>query len=82
MTDTDPRIEQLFTQMIMSKTGEERLRMGFEMYETARKFVEASILAPAGSVDFLQALFLRFYGTDLPEQFKKNFITALMNKKA
>jgi hypothetical protein len=81
MTDTDPRIEQLFIRMIMSKTGEERLRMGFEMYDTARKFVAASISAPEGSADFLQALFLRFYDTDLPQQFKQNFITKLQKNK-
>ena len=82
MTDTDPRIEQMFIQMTMSKTGEERPRMGFEMYETARSFVEASIRAPKGSVDFLQALFLRFYDTGLPERIKREFMTELQKKHA
>ncbi len=82
MTDTDPRIEQLFIQMIMSKTGEERLRTGFDMYETARRFVEASIRAPKGSADFLQALFVSFYDADLPERFKREFMTELQKKHA
>lgn len=49
----------------MSRSGEDRLRMGDSMYATARALVVASILerTPAASAgDVRQALFLRFYG--------------------
>lgn len=44
MKDTPPEVESFFNELMMKKTGEERLRMGFSMFEMARKQVLASIL--------------------------------------
>ncbi|MBI5409790.1 MAG: hypothetical protein HZA14_10530 [Nitrospirae bacterium] len=44
MKDTHPVMEERFFRMIMEKTGEERLKMGFDMCATARRLVTASRL--------------------------------------
>jgi hypothetical protein len=75
MKDTTPEIESLFNQMMMSKSGQERLKMGFSMFEMARKQVLASILHQnpnADSKEIRKQLFLRFYGEDFtPEEREK-----------
>ncbi|MCC6545500.1 MAG: hypothetical protein IT392_13565, partial [Nitrospirae bacterium] len=45
MNDTTPEIEALFNQMIMKKSGQERMMMGFSMFDMARMQVEAGIRA-------------------------------------
>lgn len=75
MKDTTPEIESLFNQMMMNKTGQERLKMGFSMFEMARKQVLASILNQNPNADpkeIRKQLFLRFYGQDFtPEKCEK-----------
>lgn len=44
MKDTKKYIEDKFTKMIMKKSGEERIKMGFEMFEFAKKTIAASLL--------------------------------------
>jgi len=77
MKDTHPGIERMFVSMMMSKSGEERLNMGFEMYEFSRMFAQASIKAREVSPDFVKELFLRFYGNDLPERVIQGFFSAV-----
>lgn len=75
MNDTSPEVASLFNELMMKKTGEERLRMGFSMFEMARKQVFASILNQNPNADpkeIRKQLFLRFYGNDFtPEECEK-----------
>lgn len=75
MNDTSPEVESFFNELMMKKTGEERLRMGFSMFDMARKQVLASILNQnpnADSKEIRKQLFLRFYGQDFtPEECEK-----------
>lgn len=75
MNDTPPEVESFFNELMMKKTGEERLRMGFSMFEMARKQVLASILNQNPNADpkeIRKQLFLRFYGQDFtPEECEK-----------
>jgi hypothetical protein len=67
MTDTSPAVERRYREMLLQRSGGERMKMGGSMFATARALVEASIRArePAVSAAALrQALFLRFYGGD------------------
>ena len=72
MNDTAPEIESLFYQMIMEKSGEERLMMGFSMFDMARMQVEAGIRAnkpDATRQEIRREIFLRFYGQEFsPEE--------------
>lgn len=77
MKDTSPVVEERFFKMIMERSGEERLRMGFEMDETARRLVAASVIntdRKASEMDIKIAVFERFYGNDLSSGIKREFI--------
>jgi len=65
--DTDFVIEERFREMMMRKSGEERMLMGFSMYETAKQFVVSSIKNNNPNIslsELRQEIFLRFYGND------------------
>ena len=70
MKDTPADVEARYRRMLLARPGENRLRMGFSMYATARALVVASILAsePGAAPERIrQAIFLRFYGRDFDE---------------
>lgn len=77
MKDTHPEIEELFFRMMMEKSGEERLRMGFEMDTIARKLVTASILQerPLASEDDIKVAILeRFYKNEISPEVRQKII--------
>ena len=77
MKDTHPEIEERFFKMVMEKSGEERLKMGFEMNLMARRLATASILQNTpqfSEEDVKLAIFDRFYGSDLPSEVKQKVI--------
>ena len=77
MKDTHPEIEERFVKMLMEKSGEERLKMGFEMDETARRLTAASLLnenREASELDIRIAVFNRFYEIDLSPEIRQKVI--------
>ena len=76
MNDTALHIEEHYKQMLMSRSGEERLKMGCSMNTTAKKIVRASLLQknPQATENALRReLFLRIYANDFdPDIEKKN----------
>ena len=67
MNDTSLEVESRFHEMVMKKSGQERLKMGFSMFNMARRQVVASIrmYKPDADVrDIKSGIFLRFYGED------------------
>lgn len=72
MHDAAPEIEAKMKELIMTKSGEERLIMGCSMFSFARKMALASILeeygdnAPPGIIK--KELFLRFYDRDMDRE--------------
>lgn len=84
MKDTHSAIEEQFLKMIMKKSGEERMRMGFDMDETARKLVTASVLyetPQASEKEIKIAIFNRFYGNDFSPEVRENFIKMIKGLK-
>lgn len=80
MKDTHPAMEEKFLKMMAEKTGEERLKFGFEMYDMARAIVSASV--PAGSEkETLANIFNRFYDNDLPFEFRQKFLEKLRERR-
>jgi hypothetical protein len=75
MRDTSPEIEKQYLQMMMERSGQERLKMGFSMVNLARKQALASIIRnnlTAGAEEIRKELFLRFYAEDFsPEDQEK-----------
>ncbi len=75
MKDTSLENEKQFIAMMMERSGQERLKMGFSMFNLARKQVLASIRRnkpTASGEEIRKELFFRFYGNEFsPEDQKK-----------
>ena len=55
-------------------SGEKRLMMGFSMFKTVQKLVQASLISKSVKptpADLKRALFLRFYKNDFRPEVKK-----------
>ncbi|MDI6761175.1 MAG: hypothetical protein QMD05_10160 [Candidatus Brocadiaceae bacterium] len=80
MKDTAPEVAQLFHNRLMALSGEERLKMGCSMYDTARRLVIASLKAQNPHIsptELRKALFLRLYGKDFEPETITKILTAL-----
>ena len=75
MNDTSPEMDKRFQEMIMAKSGQERLLMGFSMFETARRQVIATI--KGGNADIKKELFVRFYGADYSQEEMEKILQAM-----
>ncbi|MBM2839198.1 MAG: hypothetical protein HW415_1823 [Deltaproteobacteria bacterium] len=75
MNDTSPEMDKRFQEMIMAKSGQERLLMGFSMFETARRQVIATI--KGGNADIKKELFVRFYGADFSQEEMEKILQAM-----
>ncbi len=67
MNDTPPAVRELFRRMMMEKSPEERLRMGSEMHDSARRMVLASLPEGMTEGERACALLRRFYSRDFDE---------------
>jgi hypothetical protein len=61
MKDTTPEIEKKYRQMLMAKSGAERVKMASSMFETAKKFVEASLPEGLTEEEKRKAMIKRIY---------------------
>ncbi len=85
MNDTPPAVERRFRDLMLERSGEERLRMGCSMHATAQALVRASVLEEdpqASPAAIRRALFLRFYGTDFDAEARQRIIAALEETEA
>jgi hypothetical protein len=79
MNDTNPEIESRFIKMMMRKSGQERLKMGFSMFDMARRQIMASVEMNKPDADIKhirKEIFLRFYG----EEFSKKERERILNR--
>lgn len=81
MSDTTPAVEQRYREMLMKLSPERRLIQSCRMFTTAKRLAESSIRSTqtAGTVDdetVRRELFLRFYGTEVPERLRKIVLEA------
>ena len=63
MIDTPPDVARLYHEMLMARSGAERLRMGCDLFMAARRLALAGLQAQSPD-DLPARLFLRFYGRD------------------
>jgi hypothetical protein len=80
MKDTDPRIEKIYSDMMKSKSGAEKLKMGCSMFSTSKKLIEAGIRhrrPDISDIDLKIAVFLKLYGDDFDKEQKQNIIAHL-----
>ncbi len=76
MNDTVTEIEDIYFEMFMKRTPIERLKMGFSMFESARKIVLSTL---KNKKDIKKELFLRFYGDDFDDISKEKIINRIQN---
>ena len=80
MKDTSPEMDARYQDMLMQRSGEERLMMGCAMRETARALVEASIREqdPQATIETVRkGLFLRFYGHEFDADSRSKILAAI-----
>lgn len=65
MNDTTPEIAEKVHEMMMARTGAERLIMGSAMFDLARKIVLASLPKDLSEEELKRRLFERIYGQPL-----------------
>ncbi len=80
MNDTLPEVDRRYRAMLLARSGEERLKMGCAMRDTARAFVEAAIRErhPRASLTMIRKeLFLRFYGHEFDAGTRAKILAAI-----
>jgi hypothetical protein len=65
MNDTPPEIEKELHEMMMARSGAERLIMGSSMFDAARRIVLASLPKDLSDEELKRRLFERIYGYPL-----------------
>jgi hypothetical protein len=66
MTDTSPEIAEMVRARLMALSGAERVRIGAQMFDAARRLVLASLPPDLTETERKRRLFHRIYGTALP----------------
>lgn len=82
MNDTDPRIEKIYRNMLMSKSPFERLQMACSMFDTAKEIVTSSIMEKKPDIsasDLRCEIFLQLYGPDFSPPQKEKILSYLRN---
>ena len=70
MNDTNLKAERLFHNLLMTKSGAERLTMGCSMFDDAKAIVLAGLRAERPAMDERECriqILLRLYGQELGE---------------
>jgi hypothetical protein len=70
MNDTPKKVQDLFRTLLMQRSGEERLKMGCDMFSTSRAIIRSSLEGKGLSeTEIAVQIFLRTYRSDFsPEQ--------------
>ena len=73
MNDTKQKMQRIVDEMIMRKSGIERLKMGASMFESAKRLVLASLDSADDRSKKIE-IFIRFYKNDFSEEKGKKII--------
>ncbi len=83
MNDTHPDVAIRFRELMMRKSGEQRLLMGCSMYDTAKQIVLSAIRNHQPGItdaEIKGELFLRFYGPEFSQSDRKKLLSALASE--
>jgi hypothetical protein len=83
MFDTHPEIAVRYRELMMRKSGQQRLVMGCSMYDTAKEIVRSAIYNSRPGItdaEIKRKIFLRFYGQEFSEADRKKLISALASE--
>jgi len=68
MNDTTPEIAALVREMLLARSGADRVRMGSSMFDAARQIVLASLPEGLTEIEIKRRLCERFYGDEVDVQ--------------
>ena len=74
MIDTTTEAEKIQSELFDKMTGEERMKIASDMFDTARTLVLASLDKNLNDTEKRKALFLRFYGNDFSVDEKEKIL--------
>jgi len=77
MIDTTTEAEKIQSELFDKMTGEERMKIASDMFDTARTLVLASLDKKLNDTEKRKALFLRFYGNDFSTNEKEKILNNL-----
>ena len=80
MQDTSPKVKNIYHDMLMARTPEERFKMGASMFDAAKQIVRSSILNKDSNIsdqELKKKIFLRFYGHEFTPQELKRILDSL-----
>jgi thiazole synthase ThiGH ThiG subunit len=83
MSDTHPEVAIRYRDLMMRKTGQQRLLMGFSKYDTAKQIVRNAIRndrPEITDVEMKKEISLRFHGKEFGPLDRKKFLSALAAK--
>jgi len=83
MNDTHPDVAIRFRELMMRKSGEQRLLMGCSMYDTAKQIVRSAIYNSRPGiteVEMKKEIFLRFYGPEFSQAERERMLSALVSE--
>lgn len=83
MNDTHPDVAVQYRDLMMSKTGQQRLRMGCSMYDAAKQIVCSAIYNSCPGItdaEMKREIFLRFYGHEFSRADREKLISALISE--
>ncbi len=64
MENNPDKIDRIYIKMLMRKSGQERMMMGFSMFGFSAKILMASLKEEIPARDLKRNIFLRLYGND------------------
>ena len=80
MNDTHPDVAIRFRDLMMSKTGQQRLLMGCSMYDTAKEIVRSAIYNSRPGItdaEIKKEIFLTFYGPEFSQADREKYLSVL-----
>ncbi len=78
-SDTSPKMQQVYREMLFSRTPEERFKMGLNACDTARRLVLASLPPDLDETERRVALFLRYYNNDFSPEQREKIVASIRN---
>ena len=83
MFDTHPEIAVRYRELMMRKSGQQRVVMGCSMYDTAKKIVRSAIYNSRPGIteaEMRREIFLRFYGPDFSQADRERICSVLTSE--
>ena len=74
------KVDKLYKKMLREKSGEERMMMGFSMFQFSTKILLSSLKEKSPARDLKRNIFIRLYGNDFDDKKKKEIIKYLSSQ--